>query len=154
MMPVIFFLFWVILNGSLTVEIAVFGIAISIVVYFFCCRFLGYSIKKELRVYRKIGLIIGYPFLVLLEIFKANICVLRIIYRRKPKPEPVLIHFHVNLKTDAAKVALANSITLTPGTITVSLEENEYCVHCLDRSLAEGIEDSSFVRYLQKLEAK
>ena len=47
----------------------------------------------------------------------------------------------------------ANSITLTPGTITVSLTDNEYTVHCLDKELAEGISSSVFVKLLTKLEA-
>ncbi len=152
-MLIIFFLFWIILNGKLTIEIAVFGIAISIAVYFFSCRFLKYSLKKELKLYKKAGGMLLYVGLVLLEILKANFSVFRILYCVKKKPEPVLIHFKTDLKTEAARVALANSITLTPGTITVSLDENEYCVHCLDKSLAEGIENSSFIRYLRKLEA-
>ena len=51
-------------------------------------------------------------------------------------------------------VLLANSITLTPGTITVALEDNEYTVHCLDRRFGEGLADSSFVRLLHKIEGQ
>jgi len=47
---------------------------------------------------------------------------------------------------------LANSITLTPGTITVSLDDDEYTIHCLDASLAEGLENSEFEKALMKLE--
>ena len=47
---------------------------------------------------------------------------------------------------------LANAITLTPGTITVTLEGSEYTVHCLDESMAEGIQDSEFVKYILKFE--
>ena len=68
--------------------------------------------------------------------------------------EPVIVRFRVDLETELARVILANSITLTPGTITVLLEGNEYTVHCLDKCLAEGMEDSSFVKMLQKIERK
>ena len=61
---------------------------------------------------------------------------------------------HTDLKTETARVILANSITLTPGTITVSLTEQELLVHCLDKTLAEGMEDSSFVKLLKKLEER
>ena len=47
---------------------------------------------------------------------------------------------------------LANSITLTPGTITVSVEDDRFCVHCLDKELAEGMEDSVFVKLLEEME--
>ncbi len=52
--------------------------------------------------------------------------------------KPALVRFKTDLKTKQARVVLANSITLTPGTITVTLEEDEYVVHCLDKELAEG----------------
>ena len=58
----------------------------------------------------------------------------------------------MKLRTNAARVLLANSITLTPGTITVSQEGDEYVVHCLDKSFAEGLDNSIFVTLLQKLE--
>jgi multicomponent Na+:H+ antiporter subunit E len=74
------------------------------------------------------------------------------ILTRKERMEPVLVHVHAKLKTETARVILANSITLTPGTITVSLTEDNLLVHCLDKSLAEGMEDSVFVRLLQKME--
>lgn len=41
---------------------------------------------------------------------------------------------------------------MTPGTITVTLTENEYMVHCLDKELAEGISSSVFVELLKKIE--
>ena len=66
--------------------------------------------------------------------------------------EPVIVHVHTNLKTEIARVILANSITLTPGTITVSLTDDDLLVHCLDKSLAEGMEDSAFVKLLEEME--
>ena len=62
--------------------------------------------------------------------------------------------FETDLKGEAAKVVLANSITLTPGTITVTLDEDTYLVHCLDKELGEGIEASSFVERLRKMESR
>ena len=51
------------------------------------------------------------------------------------------------------KSMLANSITLTPGTITVDLKDGEYLVHCYDKSMGDGIDESGFVTLLRKLEA-
>ena len=78
--------------------------------------------------------------------------VIHLILTDREEVEPVMISFHTDLKTDMAKAILANSITLTPGTITVSMEENELVVHCLDKSMADGMEDSVFVKMLEKLE--
>ena len=76
------------------------------------------------------------------------------LYEKKPAYdlEPVLVRFKTDLKTKEAKVVLANSITLTPGTITVMLEDDEFVVHCLDKELAEGMNHSIFVELLGKLE--
>lgn len=41
---------------------------------------------------------------------------------------------------------------MTPGTITVNVEDNRFCVHALDYTMAEGIEDSIFVKLLVKAE--
>ena len=89
-----------------------------------------------------------------MEILKANIGVMQLILSPKMEVEPKLVRFRTDLKTDLARVILANSITLTPGTITVTLEGDEYLVHCLDKSMAEGMDDSIFVRLLHQLEEK
>ena len=152
-MPIIFFLFWIILNGNITLEIVLFGVVITCAVYIFCQKFLRYNIKKEIKLYRSVFRYIGYAALVVWEIAKANMDVLKLIYNFKYRPDSVLIRFETDLETEAARIALANSITLTPGTITVFQEDNGYTVHCLDKSFANGIEESSFVQHLRKTEA-
>ena len=47
---------------------------------------------------------------------------------------------------------LANSITLTPGTITVDVQDDLFLVHCLDATYAQGIEDSEMQRRIARLE--
>ena len=151
-MLLLFFLAWVVFNGRLTLEIALFGIAVAGAVFAFVCRFMDYSLAKELRFYRLMPAFVQYLYYLIREIVFANISVSRMILTRRERMEPVLVHVHANLKTETARVILANSITLTPGTITVSLTEDKLLVHCLDQSLAEGMEDSVFVRLLQKME--
>ena len=90
--------------------------------------------------------------ILVLEILKANFATIKLITTSNYEIEPVIIKFRTKLKTKEARVILANSITLTPGTITVNLEEDEYTVHCLDKDLANGIEDSVFVKLLEKIE--
>jgi multicomponent Na+:H+ antiporter subunit E len=74
------------------------------------------------------------------------------ILSEKEELEPVLVHFHSDMKTPTGRAFLANAITLTPGTITVQLEDADYVVHCLDESLADGLDDSIFVKLLTELE--
>lgn len=151
-MLALFFLVWVIFNGRLTLEIAVFGIAVSAAVFAFVCKYMDYSLQREKRLYRKLPQYVRYALVLIREIVSANLAVCRLILTRKETVEPVLVRIHTDLKTETAKVILANSITLTPGTITVSMTGQELLVHCLDKSLSEGMEDSVFVKLLQKLE--
>ena len=151
MLP-LFFIVWIIFNGRVTLEIILFGIAISGLMFAFVCRFMDYSMEKERNFYRKFPLFCKYVVLLVKEIIKANLAVCHLILTRREVVEPVIVKIHTNLKTETARVILANSITLTPGTITVSLAGQELLVHCLDKSLAEGMEDSEFVRLLEALE--
>lgn len=145
---------WLILNGKVTLEICIFGIVIVSALLIFMCKFMDYSLRKERLLLSLVPFLIKYLCVLLVEIVKANIAVLKISMSPELQPEPALVYFETELKTELAKVMLANSITLTPGTITVSLEGNRYCVHCLDRDFAEGIEDSVFVDLLKEMEEK
>ncbi|MBE5888897.1 MAG: sodium:proton antiporter [Lachnospiraceae bacterium] len=151
-MYLIFFLSWIIFNGQITTEIFIFGVIIAAAVFWFVCKFMDYSLKKELKLYRSIGFFLWYFLVLLKEIVVANVDVIKRVYTVEETMEPVIVKFKVNLKSDMTRVLLANSITLTPGTITVALEENEYTVHCLDESLAEGLDSSVFVKLLEKYE--
>ena len=145
---------WLILNGKVTAEICVFGVVISAALFYFMCRFMEYSMRKELLLFKLIPLFVRYFWVLVKEIVRANVCVLKIILSPELQPEPAFVYFETALRTGLAKVMLANSITLTPGTITVSVEGNRFCVHCLDRELAEGMEESVFVELLEEMEAE
>lgn len=151
-MFLLFFILWIIFNGQLTLEIALFGIAISAAMYWFICKFFDYSLKRELLNIKLAGYVIKYLYVLVVEIIKANLQVIGMIGTSKYELEPALVTFHVDLKTESARVLLANSITLTPGTITVALDGDEYMVHCLDKSLGAGIDKSVFVEMLTKME--
>ncbi len=153
-MFVLIFAVWLILNGKITLEICVFGLVLSAALFLFICRFMDYSAKRELMLFRLLPSLIRYLWVLVQEIVKANIVVLGIILSPDMEPEPALAYFDTDLKTDFSKAMLADSITLTPGTITVSVEGNRFCVHCLDKKLAEGLNDSVFVKLLQEMEEK
>ena len=101
---------------------------------------------------RKIGYLIQFLYHLVKEIVIANFATMRLVCTSNRVVEPMLIQFDTQLKSDTSKFLLANAITLTPGTITVAMTEDDLLVHCLDKSLSEGMEDSVFVRVLKKLE--
>lgn len=153
-MYILFLLLWIVFNGKVTTEIVLFGLVIAGVVYAFCCKFMGYSPKRDWLILKKSGYILIYLGVLFREVVKANAATLQLILSPHVKVEPVIVRFRTDLRSRGARVLLANSITLTPGTITVSLKEDEYTVHCLDRRFSEGLSDGVFVKYLKKIEGQ
>ncbi|MCC5994874.1 MAG: Na+/H+ antiporter subunit E [Oceanicaulis sp.] len=68
------------------------------------------------------------------EIVKANIAVLRIVLAPVIEIKPVVTRTPVTLTDDVARATLANSYTLTPGTVTMEIEEGGFILHGLDES--------------------
>ena len=151
-MLLLFFLVWIIFNGAITTEICIFGVVVSFLMFGFVCKFMDYSWRKEKLLIQRSGYFLLYLGNLLIEIVRANVSVCHFVLSDRDEIHPVMVSFHTTLKSGLARVILTNSITLTPGTITVSLQGDEVIVHCLDRSLAEGMENSSFVKMLEHME--
>ncbi len=141
-------------NGQLTLEIFLMGVAFSALIYVFMCKFMGYSIKKDLTYAQLVPLVLEYIVVLIIEIIKANILAIPYMLPGRQKQEPVLIFYQTKLKTKTARVILANSITLTPGTITVSQEEDQYIIHCLNADMFDAEQDGIFVKLLTRMENK
>ena len=146
------YVLWLILNGRITLEICLIGLVVVSLIYLFMCKFMNFSVQKEIRFIRRAGYALAYLFVLLKEIFVANFHVIAIILIKRIPIHPSMTQVRINLRTDVAKTILANSITLTPGTITVKVEGDVFTVHCLSREMIEGIEESRFVKLLQKME--
>lgn len=151
-MFVLMLLLWIVFNGQVTTEILIFGVIIAAGVSFFAVKFMDYSFKTEFRMLKKLHLFILYGAVLVWEIIKANIVLVKCICKGQTKLTPHICRFSSPVKSDMAKNLLANSITLTPGTITVSQNGDEFVVHCLDKTLSDGIDSSTFVRILKKIE--
>ena len=151
-MYLIFLALWIIFNGKVTLEIVLFGLVIAAALDFFVIKFMDYRPQTTLKAIRLLPQMLLYFLVLLREIFKANIQTTKLLYSAKYEVEPLLVTFRPGLKTDTARVVLATSLTLTPGTITVTLEGDEFVVHCLDKELADGIENSVFVALLRRME--
>lgn len=148
----LFFFLWILLSGQITPEVCLSGALISMLVWIFCRRVFGYRFTWEELAFGKLWGGLCYLMYLIREMLRAGWIVMKLIYTSGKNTEPRLIYFHSNLKSERARSILANSITLTAGTITVSAEGDLFCVHTLDRTLAAGIENSAFEKRLEKLE--
>ena len=114
------------MNGRLTVEIAFLGVSFATLVYAFAWKFMGLTLEKEKIFWKHFVWGIQYLAVLLKEIVVANITVLKIVLSPKKKVHPMIVSFDAPLKKHILQVILADSITLTPGTITVRLYEEKF----------------------------
>lgn len=149
-MSILLFLLWLLLNGRVTLEIVLIGAGVTALLMTFMTRFLDWSAKRERDFIRVMPLFLLYLLNLLWETIKAAATVLIVALTPSLHPEPVLVEFRSGLPREYQNVILANSITLTPGTITVFQEGDRFLVHALRREYAEGLNRSSFVLLLRK----
>lgn len=73
------------------------------------------------------------------QIFIASVQIAYVIVHPRLPISPVVIRFDTRLRGDLARTTLGNSITLTPGTITLDVEGGEFTVHALIRDAADQV---------------
>jgi len=88
----------------------------------------------------EVGRFIGYAGWLLWQVVLANIHVFKLAFSQKERAtRPRLIRFRTTLKSDFARYVFANSITLTPGTVTLSVVGDEFVVHAIDKAVADEL---------------
>lgn len=86
------------------------------------------------------------------EIIKANIVVVKHIWLGNQSISPTLRRIKISQKTDMGKVIYANSITLTPGTVTIDIIDDEVVVHALLKQDIESLLAGEMDRRVSQLE--
>lgn len=152
-MYVLLFCFWLLLNGNVTLEIVLLGLAVTALMALLEYTLFGYTPKTEGMLLRKAPVFCAYIPVLMWEILKAGWAVSKVVLFRRYKVTPTLVTFRTDLKTEFGRFLLANSITLTPGTITVQVKGDRLTVHCLDKSMLDTSDDVVFQRWIRKLEA-
>ena len=155
-MSLVYFTLWLIFNGRFTLEVIVSGVFIALALDMFVRRILRINLTRQnfLKFVKILPDVIIYLAVLLFEIIKANFAIIKLVMAPELEVEPCLVKFNTPLKTEGARAALANSITLTPGTITVSLEGRELLVHALNREIADSLDNSLFEKLLIRMEDK
>lgn len=122
-------LFWLALSGHYTPLLLSLG-GVSIFLSILLAIRLRIVDREGAPYFTVIGVLFYIPWL-LKEIFKANIAVIKACVQADLDINPALVKVKTACETDLAKTLFANSITLTPGTVTVQVEQNRLLVHAL-----------------------
>ena len=138
------YLFWLLLSGYFTPFLLTAGLGCAVAVVWFARRMdvvdhEGHPIHLGPRA------LLYWPWL-LLEIVKSAWVVSRIILHPRLPISPTLVRFRPTQRTDVGLTIHAQSITLTPGTITVEARSEEFLVHGLTRDGALAVVDSEMDR--------
>lgn len=86
------------------------------------------------------------------QIFTSNLDLIRRIWRPGTHIEPVVARIPLPQKSDVCRVVYANSINLTPGTLTISMEPDSLLVHTLSAEGLESLEQGEMARRVSELE--
>ncbi len=150
---VIMLLFWVMLSGMFDPFHLSLGVVCCLLVAQFSSHLLFKDLRINLSARQVVGLILYQPWL-FWEITLSSLQVAYLVLhpRMKEKMDPQLIRFKTKLKSQFAKVTFAQSITLTPGTITVSIKEDEMTVYALTGAAAESLPGEMERRVARALE--
>ena len=122
-------LFWLALSGHYTPLLLSLG-GVSIFLSILLAVRLRIVDREGAPYFTVIGVMFYIPWL-LKEIFKANVAVIKACVQADLDINPALVKVKTGCETDLAKTLFANSITLTPGTVTVQVEQNKLLVHAL-----------------------
>ncbi|MCH7564402.1 MAG: Na+/H+ antiporter subunit E [Gemmatimonadetes bacterium] len=141
---------WLLLSGHYTPLLLGFGVGSSILVVLIAMR-MDVVDHEGVPLYLGPRVLAYIPWL-LLEILRANIIVARIILHPALPISPIMVHFQASQKTDLGRAIYANSITLTPGTITTGVEGSELEIHALTWADVDGREEDEMDRRVTRLE--
>lgn len=153
-MFLVYWALWVVLNGRLTLEIAIIGALVSAALTVFSAHLNRHTLRHELSRPLHAVTYARYMWRLLVEIVKSGVIMIDFILHPSREVQPQLIYFHSGIQDSARNVILANSITLTPGTITVGLRGDQFHVHALDKSFLNGIDDNELVHILQQKDSE
>jgi multicomponent Na+:H+ antiporter subunit E len=145
---------WVIFSGKLDLFHLSLG-AVSCLLVTLCSGRLLFQERGKSFATRlgEIWRFTGFAFWLLLQIVLANFHVISLaLSRRRMEQEfdPYIFSFTTVLRSDFAKFVLANSITLTPGTVTIRIEGDTFWVHAISRKAAGDLSGSESVGEMER----
>jgi multicomponent Na+:H+ antiporter subunit E len=144
---VIFLAFWTFMSGLFDAWHFGLGVVSCALVAYMSHDLLFHDIQSKDKL-REAGRFVKYLPWLFYQIYLANIYVVKLAFSRKmsQKIRPHLVKFPTFLKKEISIVTFANSITLTPGTITVLIEDGYFYVHAIDEGVAESLPGDMEVR--------
>ena len=149
-LSIFLFLFWLSLSGHYTPFLIGAGIACTLLCAMAAIRMR--TLDKEGHPIELFGRAVTYVPWLLKEIVKAGWAVTKVIVHPKLPISPTMTVVRATQRTTVGVATYANSITLTPGTITVGVNGNDLVVHALEKGGALDLEGGAMDRRVSQYE--
>jgi len=144
------FVFWMVLAIPAGTSDVVWGMLLAAALGLWSVRVLWPGGGLPLRL-RQWPSVLGHLIDLLRAVVPAALQLVGILVRRRLRIDPHVFTYRTALESQAARVALANSITLTPGTHCVEMAGAELTIHCLDESFAARIRSGELEREIRRV---
>lgn len=144
----VFFIIWLGLSGIKSDNLYIFFTVLNpFIVYYFAHKLSLLPIKLSINILKSIK----YTLWLIIEIIKSSISVSKIAWRRNISIYPLLETITSRQYQVIGVVIYANSITLTPGTVTLSTEDHKLLVHALDIEFMRHLQDGNMDRKIAEI---
>jgi multicomponent Na+:H+ antiporter subunit E len=144
--------FWLLISASVHWQHILVGVIFCFILTVFWSNLsIAENIKTGFKI-KQLFMLLKYFFFLGIDIVVANINVAMIVLNPKMPISPGIVIMRCDLERSLSRVLYVNSITLTPGTITVELEDNLLIVHALTEDVAHDVEDWALYRRLMEVE--
>lgn len=154
-MWLLLFLSWLAFNARVSLDVMLSGVLVTFLVLLFLKKIGRYDPKKDLLLFKMVLPALLFVLELIWNIVLSNIhMTYLVLFSKSAEIKPRLVYFKTPVQTEAGRVAVANSITLTPGTVTVDLSGDKMCVHAIDKVSASGLRDLWAVERVKKMEEK
>lgn len=140
----VLFVVWLLLSGHYETMTIAFGVASCALVVVISTR-MDVADREGQPIHLTWKALVYWPWL-MWQIILANIDVARRVLSPALPVSPTLIRVKASQKSDLGKVIYANSITLTPGTISMDVTGDEILVHALTREAAQSLKEGEMDR--------
>tara|TARA_X000000950_G_scaffold131678_1_gene164220 strand:+ start:387 stop:863 length:477 start_codon:yes stop_codon:yes gene_type:complete len=144
----VLFGFWLLMSGYYTPLILSLGVISCLLCVYLTIK--GKFLDNETLPIYFFPRLIQYTLWLIKEILKSNIQTAKVIIMKSEEPE--LFSVKANQKTNEGKVTYANSITLTPGTVTTQIKNDIFEVHALTKDFGDDVRSSEMDKMVTWLE--
>ena len=110
---------WILLREELTRTTVATGLIFAAAVHFFCCRALPAQDLSSVRFSK----LVTYPFFLIGQVYVAGFHVIKLIFTGA---DAEIIQVKTNIESEALRVILVDSVTLTPGSVLIKLEGDTF----------------------------